>query len=88
MIGIGTEKTDLRKYSHNFVSLLGIDDQSWGLSYLGEKKHGGQSHQYSKSFGQYSIIGVHLDLWVGTLEFYIDRKPLGMIRTVKIEENF
>lgn len=78
MIGVGTEKTDLRKYSHNFVSLLGIDEQSWGLSYSGEKKHGGQSNRYSKPFGQNSIVGVHLDLWAGTMEFYINRKPLGM----------
>lgn len=77
MIGIGTEKLELRKYSHSFVSLLGMDDQSWGLSYSGEKKHAGQSQPYCKPFGQNSIIGIHLDLWAGTLEFYMDRKPLG-----------
>ncbi|ODN04551.1 SPRY domain-containing SOCS box protein 3 [Orchesella cincta] len=78
MIGVGTDKTDLKKFTHNFVSLIGNDENSWGLSYLGQKKHAGQSHQYAKQFGQHSVIGVHLDLWAGKLEFYVDRKPLGV----------
>ncbi|CAL8123755.1 unnamed protein product [Orchesella dallaii] len=78
MIGVGTDKTDLNKFTHNFVSLIGNDENSWGLSYLGQKKHAGQSHQYAKQFGQNSVIGVHLDLWAGTLEYYVDRKPLGV----------
>lgn len=78
MIGVGTKETDLVKYSHNFVSLLGLDDQSWGFSYMGSKHHNGKSQSYySKNFGQHTVVGVHLDLWSGNMEFFINRKPLG-----------
>ncbi|OXA56603.1 uncharacterized protein LOC110848658 [Folsomia candida] len=77
MIGVGTDKTDLLKYSHSFVSLIGLDDQSWGLSYLGTKHHNGKAQHYTKNFGQHTVVGVHLDLWSGTLEYYINRKPIG-----------
>ncbi|XP_054946135.1 SPRY domain-containing SOCS box protein 3 isoform X6 [Physeter macrocephalus] len=36
MVGIGTSDVDLDKYHHTFCSLLGRDEDSWGLSYTGE----------------------------------------------------
>ena len=35
MVGIGTSDVDLDKYHHTFCSLLGRDEESWGLSYTG-----------------------------------------------------
>jgi len=77
MIGVGTESVDLKKHSHSFVSFLGFDAESWGLSYNGNLQHGGVAKNYTRPFGQHSIIGIHVDLWTGTIEFYLNRKPLG-----------
>ncbi|XP_076207038.1 F-box/SPRY domain-containing protein 1-like [Aptenodytes patagonicus] len=33
MVGIGTSDVNLDKYRHTFCSLLGKDEDSWGLSY-------------------------------------------------------
>lgn len=35
MVGIGTSDVNLDKYRHTFCSLLGKDEESWGLSYTG-----------------------------------------------------
>lgn len=35
MVGIGTAAVDLNKFSYTFGSLLGLDEDSWGLSYTG-----------------------------------------------------
>ncbi|CAG7834217.1 unnamed protein product [Allacma fusca] len=78
MIGVGTDQIDLNGYSHSFVSLIGMDKHGWGLSYSGDIHHAGKSQKYSERFGQYAVIGVHLDMWAGTLEFYLNRKPLGI----------
>jgi len=78
MIGVGTDKTDLHKHANSFVSLIGLDEHSWGLSYMGMKHHNGLTHHYTKTFGQYTVVGIHLDLWSGRMEFYINRKPLGI----------
>lgn len=42
--------------------------------------HKGQSRKYSSKFGQGSIVGVHLDMWLGRLSFYKNRKPLGRFK--------
>lgn len=36
MVGIGTSDVNLDKYRHTFCSLLGKDEDSWGLSYTGK----------------------------------------------------
>jgi SPRY domain-containing SOCS box protein 3 len=87
MIGVGTDKIDLRQHSHSFVSLIGLTEQSWGLSYCGNLQHNGKIQNYTTNFGQHTVVGVHLDLWSGTLEFYINRKPLGKL-SFGIEINF
>lgn len=81
MVGVGTMEMDLNKYRHKFCSLIGRDAESWGLSYTGMLHHKGHKEQYSSKFGQGTIIGVHLDMWHGTLSFYKNRKPLGVAYT-------
>ncbi|KAK2182650.1 hypothetical protein NP493_342g00022 [Ridgeia piscesae] len=79
MVGVGTRNVDLDGFRHTFCSLLGKDADSWGLSYYGRIQHKGRFQQVSGSrFGQGSIIGVHLDMWHGTLSFYKNRMPLGV----------
>lgn len=35
MVGIGTSEVNLEKFKYSFGSLLGHDEDSWGLSYTG-----------------------------------------------------
>ncbi|XP_037670465.1 SPRY domain-containing SOCS box protein 3 isoform X5 [Choloepus didactylus] len=81
MVGIGTSDVDLDKYHHTFCSLLGRDEDSWGLSYTGLLHHKGDKTSFSSRFGQGSIIGVHLDSWHGTLTFFKNRKCIGVAAT-------
>ncbi|XP_063220839.1 SPRY domain-containing SOCS box protein 3 [Bacillus rossius redtenbacheri] len=81
MVGVGTEKVDLVGSALSFCSLLGADKESWGLSYKGMLQHGSQWSSYSAAFGEGSVIGVHLDMWSGTLTYYLNRKPLGVAFT-------
>ncbi|KAL4617886.1 SPRY domain-containing SOCS box protein 3 isoform X2 [Arapaima gigas] len=81
MVGIGTSDVNLDKYRHTFCSLLGKDEDSWGLSYTGLLHHKGDKINFSSRFGQGSIIGVHLDTWHGTLTFFKNRKCIGVAAT-------
>lgn len=78
MVGVGTVDLDLNKYQRKFCSLVGRDGDGWGLSYTGMLHHKGHKQTYASKFGQGTIIGVHLDMWHGTLSFYKNRKPLGI----------
>ncbi|XP_056634692.1 SPRY domain-containing SOCS box protein 3 [Diorhabda sublineata] len=81
MVGIGTSKVIFADWKFRFCSLLGIDSQSWGYSYHGLIQHDKLLCKYGSKFGLGSIIGVHLDMCKGTLEYYLDRKPLGIAFT-------
>lgn len=81
MVGLGTNKVDLNSTKHVFCSFLGLDNESFGYSYKGYIQHGGVKRSYGACFGQGCLVGVHLDTWRGTLEFYLNRKPLGIAFT-------
>ncbi|XP_070707756.1 SPRY domain-containing SOCS box protein 3 [Pempheris klunzingeri] len=81
MVGIGTSEVNLEKFKYSFGSLLGHDEDSWGLSYTGHLQHKGNKVKFSSRFGQGSIIGVHLDTWHGTLTFYKNRHCIGVAAT-------
>ncbi|XP_050953620.1 SPRY domain-containing SOCS box protein 3 [Labeo rohita] len=81
MVGIGTSEVNLDQFKHSFCSLLGTDEDSWGLSYTGHLHHKGSKVNFSSRFGQGSIIGVHLDSWHGTLSFYKNRRCIGIAAT-------
>ncbi|XP_071445083.1 uncharacterized protein [Hetaerina americana] len=78
MVGVGTAEVDLHKDIFKYCSLLGEDNESWGYSYNGNLQHGGEKTYNGYPFGLGSIIGVHVDLWHGKLEFFLNRKPLGV----------
>ena len=78
MIGVGTKDVDLDKYKSQFCSILGKDTESCGLSYFGTFQKDGQSSEFTDKFERGTIIGVHLDMWKGTLSFFKDGHPLGI----------
>ncbi|XP_028812084.1 SPRY domain-containing SOCS box protein 3 [Denticeps clupeoides] len=78
MVGVGTEKAALHTESRRCIDLLGVDGESWGLSYKGCLWHNGQSSRYTEPFYQQNtVIGVLLDLDAGALSFYRDGVSLG-----------
>ncbi|XP_043957540.1 SPRY domain-containing SOCS box protein 3 [Gambusia affinis] len=81
MVGVGTSEVNLDKFKFIFGSLLGHDEDSWGLSYTGLLQHKGDKVKFSPRFGQGSVIGVHLDTWHGTLTFYKNRHCIGVAAT-------
>lgn len=78
MVGVGTDEVDLQANKYRFVSALGMDANSWGFSYRGIAQHDNESRYYGQKFGAGSIVSCHLDLFRGTLEFYLNRLPLGI----------
>ena len=78
MVGVGTSKTQMTKEG-TFCSLLGEDTESWGYSYRGYIQHAGESRGYAKiPFGQGSLVGVLVNTYNGTIQFFVNRKPLGL----------
>ncbi|OAD56958.1 SPRY domain-containing SOCS box protein 3 [Eufriesea mexicana] len=78
MVGVGTNKVDLNSTRNVFYSFLGLDQESFGFSYQGYIQHDGEKRRYGPCFGLGSIVGIYLDLWKGNLEFFLNRKPLGI----------
>ncbi|CAG9773840.1 unnamed protein product [Ceutorhynchus assimilis] len=78
MIGVGTSKMTSEDCRFQFCSLLGKSAESWGYSYQGYIQHNNLKRKYGSEYGLGSIIGVHLDMCQGTLEYYFNRKPLGI----------
>jgi SPRY domain-containing SOCS box protein 3 len=77
MIGVGTTDAELHNAGEIFCALLGRDRQSWGFSYKGYLQHDSKTQMYGATFNKDDLIGVHLDTWNGTLQFFLNQKPLG-----------
>ncbi|KAM8939160.1 SPRY domain-containing SOCS box protein 3-like [Pelodytes ibericus] len=78
MVGVGTGRAALHAGSFEYINLLGQDAESWGLSYKGTVWHRGSGFQYTEPFYERrTVIGIHLNLEEGTLEFYRNRQSLG-----------
>lgn len=77
MIGVGSDGVNMNAFSNNFCSMLGVDAESWGLSYIGHIHHANDKQDYCARFGKNAVIGVHLDMWHGTLTFFKDQQSLG-----------
>lgn len=84
MVGVGTSNVNLNSAEHDFCSFLGHDKESFGFSYNGYVQHAGEKRNYGACFGQGSLVGVYLDTWRGTLEFFLNRKPLGKFIILQI----
>ncbi|XP_050684017.1 SPRY domain-containing SOCS box protein 3-like [Leptidea sinapis] len=77
MVGVGSDKMDATN-SQKFLSFLGNDKQSYGLSYKGALHHEGKVCIETQGFCGGALVGVRLDMWQGTLEYYVNRKPQGI----------
>ena len=86
-VGVGTKHACYDSHEHSFVSIIGLDKNSWGYSYTGHLHHNDTSSRdgresptvyATRKWEPGSIIGVHLDRWSGIIEFYLDRVPLGI----------
>ncbi|XP_052009185.1 SPRY domain-containing SOCS box protein 3 isoform X2 [Xyrauchen texanus] len=81
MVGVGTQNALLHT-GERFIDLIGMDSQSWGLSYKGFIWHNGRSEKYTEPFYERNtVIGVLLDLSAGTLTFYRNGVNLGVAFT-------
>ncbi|XP_075991124.1 SPRY domain-containing SOCS box protein 3-like [Anticarsia gemmatalis] len=78
MIGVGTDEVDVNESIFRFRSFLGYDDQSYGLSYAGQVCHNSEVAYETIGFGRGTIVGVKVDMGQGTLEFFINRRGLGV----------
>ncbi|XP_037933790.1 SPRY domain-containing SOCS box protein 3 [Teleopsis dalmanni] len=81
MFGIGTDKFDMNQFKSHFISALGIDTNTWGFSYNGRIQHNGKVEPYGRKFSQGVIVGVYLDRTHGYLEFFLNRRSLGIAYT-------
>ncbi|KAG9260980.1 SPRY domain-containing SOCS box protein 3 [Astyanax mexicanus] len=78
MVGVGTLNARLHAEGQ-FINLIGMDTESWGLSYKGFLWHNGRSRKYTEPFyDRNTVIGVLLDRTAGTLTFYKNGKNLGL----------
>ncbi|XP_030387341.1 SPRY domain-containing SOCS box protein 3 isoform X2 [Scaptodrosophila lebanonensis] len=81
MFGIGTDGVNLEQFKFHFVSALGTNAQSWGYSYNGRTQHCGEQLPYGQKFSQGCLVGIFLDRMRGHLEFYLNRRSLGVAYT-------
>ncbi|EZA53858.1 hypothetical protein DMN91_011245 [Ooceraea biroi] len=81
MIGVGTANADFCYATHKFCAVLGKDRHSWGYSYKGYLQHDDKTQKYNATFNQTDVVGVHLDTWRGTLQYFLNGKPLGVAFT-------
>ncbi|XP_050392840.2 SPRY domain-containing SOCS box protein 3 [Patella vulgata] len=79
MMGVGTENSKLQTNNYKYVNLIGIDQESWGLSYKGRIYHNGESWKYCDPiYDEGTIIGCHLNTYLGTLTFYRNGVNMGV----------
>ena len=65
--------------SQKNTNSIGMDDQSWGLSYKGTVWHNGTCRQYCEPFYENNTnIGILLNLYAGTLTFFKNGINLGV----------
>uniref|UniRef100_A0A1B0B1S1 B30.2/SPRY domain-containing protein n=1 Tax=Glossina palpalis gambiensis TaxID=67801 RepID=A0A1B0B1S1_9MUSC len=78
MVGIGTECVDLNQFPFHFASALGANASSWGFSYEGKIQHAAVRLPYGQKFSQGCIVGIYLDRSCGYLEFFLNRRSMGV----------
>lgn len=77
MVGIGTKNAIFTDWKFRFGSPLGVDSESWGFCHRGFIQHNNSAHDYGSEFGIGNLVGIFLDMYNGTLQFYINRQSQG-----------
>ena len=81
IIGIATSNFDMESAALSYQSGLGKEEigESWGYNYQGQMFHKSRIvNNRHPAWGLGSIIGVLLDRWKGTLEYYLNREFYGV----------
>ncbi|ESO98637.1 hypothetical protein LOTGIDRAFT_201570 [Lottia gigantea] len=79
MVGVGTKHAKLHTNNYEYVNLIGIDKESWGLSYKGTIFHEGQRRKYCDPiYDSNTVIGCLLNTYNGTLSYYQNGVSLGV----------
>lgn len=75
----GDIRTWVSRLIHLFLITVNVHVVDWVYSSCkGVKHHNGERLAYGQRFDKSnSLIGVRLDMWRGTLEFFHNRNPLG-----------
>ena len=79
MVGIGTK--DVQETIRDYVTYLGGNENSYGLSYTGAICQNREVVADCKGFCKGCIVGVMVDMFNGGLEFYLNREPQGVVFT-------
>lgn len=81
MVGVCTDRFDSTAVCNSFVSALGMDSHSWGYSFHGKVQYQRDWFDCGVKFGKGSVVGVYIDRYAGTLQFFLNRKSLGFMFT-------
>ena len=77
VVGVTSGPTTSSMQTH-----LGASAREWGMTCLsGQKIHRNKVEEYSGGFARGDVVGVHVDLNAGTLEFSKNGKMLGFAFT-------
>uniref|UniRef100_A0A2A4JJ26 B30.2/SPRY domain-containing protein n=1 Tax=Heliothis virescens TaxID=7102 RepID=A0A2A4JJ26_HELVI len=79
MVGLGTQ--EMHDALRDFTTYLGGNEYSYGLSYTGAVCQNTMVIDDCPGFCKGTIIGVRVDMFLGTLEFYLNREPQGLVFT-------
>lgn len=77
MIGIADSKVVSDDSKNKYCNVLGLDSNSCGYSYHGYVQYNQLRAKYGSKFSLGCLVGVHIDMYRGTLEYYFNRQPLG-----------
>lgn len=79
MVGFGTKATRLHYDNFEYVALIGMDTNSWGMCHKGQLWHAGRSRPYHEPvFEKDSRIGALINTYDNTIRFYLNGKDLGL----------
>ncbi len=89
MFGYGTDQTRLHYDNFDYVNLIGKDATSWGLSHKGTIWHSNKSKTFCEAFFDRDIIvGVLLNTYERTIEYFLDGKYIGCaFRDIDLDNN-
>jgi SPRY domain-containing SOCS box protein 3 len=79
MIGLGTDAVKLHYENFDYINLVGVDGNGWGLCHKGFLWHNGQHTAYCAPFFDKDIrIGLLFDSYERTIRYFMNGKDLGV----------